>query len=214
MHHKIYFGDGKHRFYMELYCGNSCEDKVCIKCSVKNQTKVQDCRTFDHGHVDGPYPDKSQLYDSPYYHKYVEKYGPPNAEDLEKAMEAQKRARAKKPPADPSEPKEKEKTKAKPRRKATKDEPVCVEPAKEQPITQIPTMVTFAETTDEPMEVSEVVTIVLKKFQHKGKTYWRDAEREKLYTCTASGARGGYVGRWDSTANAVDTDAPDSDADA
>lgn len=90
---KIYFGDGKHRFYLERCCGAQCEGTICPKCQVKNQIKVQDCRTFDHGVIGGPYPAKSQLFDSPYYHAAVVKYGPPNAADLERAREAQRMAR-------------------------------------------------------------------------------------------------------------------------
>ena len=234
--HRLYFADGKHRFFMELCCGQAFEGEgeMCVRCSQKKPTPLHYNKSYDHGVIDGPYLKGSQLYDTPYYHWAVAKFGEPKPSDVEKAMEAQRRAKAavsggpvptqetpkpKKPKEKTEKPKKEpsEKPAKQPRAKSKKVAETVVSPepeTKATAVTQIPAMVTFAESTDEPMQVSEVVQILLKRFQHKGKTYWRDSEREKLYTCTAAGKRGGYVGRWDSTAQTIDTDAPDSDLDA
>jgi hypothetical protein len=67
----------------------------------------------------------------------------------------------------------------------------------------------LVESTNEPLEVEEVIRIVLKPFSHKGINYWRDEEREKLYL-NVKGQKGKYVGRWgDDTIVAC----PDSDED-
>lgn len=227
---KLYFGDGKHRFYMERCCGAPTEG-TCPKCLVKNQIKVQDCRTFDHGVVDGPYPAKSQLYDSPYYHAGVAKYGAPNATDLEKAIEAQRMARGGKKPvesapepnqveakkkmvADKPKPK-KEKTegeKPKPKSRAKKEVvPVLVPPVEEaKPLVKLPDAP--MESMDDPLPVTEVIKVVLKPFTIGQTTYWRDGEREKLYK-KEGGKKGPYVGRWDHFTQSIIRDAPDSDSD-
>jgi hypothetical protein len=83
----------------------------------------------------------------------------------------------------------------------------------EQVITQVPAQAGLqVETTDTPMEVSEVIEVILKPFTHNNVKYWRDGAREKLYRRTADGKRGEYVGRWDADAEEIVRDAPDSDA--
>lgn len=69
----------------------------------------------------------------------------------------------------------------------------------------------LVETTDTPMEIAEVIEVVLKTFTHNNVRYWRDGVREKLYRRTADGKRGEYVGRWDANAQEIVRDAPDSD---
>jgi hypothetical protein len=254
--HQLKFGDGKHRFWIELCCGNACEGELCMKCCIKSQKKTQDSRTFDHGLVTGAYPKESHLFDSPWYHESVKKYGEPKATDLDIAMEAQRKARGGKEvvmvtqsepsqtaeePAKPKrggrkkadevkevnekkvkepkvkEPKVKEpkEPKAKAPRKSKKTiapEVVTPPPVVEAPpLTQIPADTKFIETTDDPIRLDTVIRILLKPFTHGSHSYWRDAEREKLYKRLSDGKRGDYVGRWDSDTQTIDHDAPDSD---
>ncbi len=227
---KLYFGDGKHRFYLERCCGNECEGTICSKCQVKNQVKVQDCRTFDHGIISGPYPANSQLYDSPYYHAAVAKYGLPNDADLERAREAQRMARGgTKPVSDPTpvskitvaetfvakapkvkkEPSEpKPKAKRQPKQVIT---PVLQAPVEEtKPVVKIPDAP--MESMDDPLPVTGVIKVTLKPFKVGAAIYWRDSEREKLYKKEGT-KRGAYVGRWDYQNQSIVRDAPDSDAD-
>jgi hypothetical protein len=236
------FGDGKHRFYLESVCGAKVhEGKLCDYCnSIVPQTRTQDVRTFPHGYVSAEYTKESHIFDSPWYHAKVKAYGPPIAETIELAMEAQKRARAGRktkkvadlitePQAEvaaaeatiavtqPSSPK-KEVAKKTPRKskKETVATPVLehlAAPPTEQIITRIPSGTVLAETTDTPLRVEEVIRVTLRPFTHNSVQYWRDTQREKLYRRTKEGGKGEYVGRWDSDASEIVRDAPDSDSD-
>ena len=260
---RLYFADGKHRFFLESYCGEPCDGDMCIKCADKNQSRIHYYKSYDHGVVDGPYLEKSQLYDTPYYHASILKFGAPSQTDLERAMEAQRRARAKLPretntnpventvasvpTSTPTEDKkrargrpkssakaiveaapeliqetpvpEKTKPKPKPRLKPTttkepskKAEVVVAKPQQATVVHTLPKE-GMVETMDDPLIVRDVVRIVLKPFTHGSAKYWRDSDREKLYSCTKDGKRGSYVGRWDSTNNCIVKDAYDSDED-
>jgi hypothetical protein len=81
----------------------------------------------------------------------------------------------------------------------------------EQVITNVPANA-VVETSDTPMEVMEVIQVVLRPFTHNNVKYWRDGAREKLYRRTIDGKRGEYIGRWDADAEEIVRDAPDSDA--
>ena len=233
----VRFGDGKHRFYLESVCGaRVCEGRLCDHCtSIVPQTRTQDVRTFPHGYVEAEYTKESHIYDSPWYHTKVKAYGPPTSETIELAMEAQKRARGGRktktvadlmtgaeavpvviltPPAN-KEPAKKESRKSK--KEATSPTPTVIQQLADQPaeqiITRIPSGSVLAETTDTPLEVEEVIRIMLKPFTHNSIQYWRDGQREKLYRRTKDGGKGEYVGRWDSDNREIVRDAPDSDAD-
>jgi hypothetical protein len=62
--------------------------------------------------------------------------------------------------------------------------------------TSVPSHIQFIESTDDPMEM-EVIPIILKKLVHKGIEYWHDSNQGTVYTRTAEGMKGGYVGHWD-----------------
>jgi hypothetical protein len=207
---------------------------MCARCSQKKKTPLHYNKSYDHGLVDGPYLEGSQLFDTPYYHWAVEKFGPPNPVDVQKAMEAQRVARgganvepkvvekvkpkvvrAKPPKEEQKEsPVEKPKKKTGPKPKtATKKEavPAIVAPVEEaKPLTKLPEAP--MESMDDPLPVIEVIKVVLKPFTVGQTTYWRDGEREKLYK-KEGGKKGPYVGRWDHFTQSIVRDAPDSDSD-
>lgn len=93
--HFRYFGDRKHRFYLEYRCQNPCmEDaRVCEKCVIKEVVKIQGSRRYDHGRITGPIPCHSHLFGSEWYEKGVELWGPPSVEDTECAQQHQRMAR-------------------------------------------------------------------------------------------------------------------------
>ena len=248
----VRFGDGKHRFYLESVCGASVSDiggHLCKYCStLVPQTKTQDVGTFSHGLVSGSYTKESHIYDSPWYHTKVKAYGQPTSEDLDLAMEAQKKARAgvraktketivKKsvaaaeveaeaapvvvPEAAPvvaAEPVKPKKKRA-PAKKKTAIVPT--EDLQSSVLTQLgavhETVLTsvpekaLAESMDTPLEIKEVIRVILRPFEHDDTTYWRDSSREKLYKRTAKNTMGEYIGRWDSINKTIVRDAPDSD---
>lgn len=244
----VKFGDGKHRFLQEDMCGKVCDAGMqrCPDCSKAKQTKTQDVRTFDHGLINGDFTKESHMFDSPWFHTALEKYGAPKPEDLQLAMEIQRKARAatgvaatvvvevaapvpvaapiaapvelppvklkktraKKEPTEKKPPVEK-----KPRaKKVTKKEDIIVPP--ENPVKAvevIPPTAAFVETTDDPIQVSDVIRVVLRPFTYNSVRYWRDSERDKVYKRTPEGKRGAYIGRWDSDAQEINKDSPDSD---
>ncbi len=224
---KLPFGDGKHYFYMESACGNAADDDVCPKCSSKK---------LDHGFVKDVLPSASHIFDSPWYLKKVGTYGVPSKENLEHAMEAQKKARAgKKISVIPSSASSSSLSsvsasasgsgsvtstpmkKAVPRKKAVAQVPVIassnvVEQLNYPVIQKISCDAKQIESTDEPICLMGVTRVAIRPFTHNDVTYWRDAEREKIYRRMKDGRRGEYLGRWDSRLEQIVKDAPDSDA--
>lgn len=92
-----YFGNEKNYFYLEFRCCRPCKDGevVCRDCVEKRITAItQWCRKFDHGRINGPIPEKSHMFDGPWYYRAVEKFGAPSNESLEFARKCQAEARA------------------------------------------------------------------------------------------------------------------------
>jgi hypothetical protein len=213
----VRFGDGKHRFYLESVCGaRVVEGELCDYCrNVQPQTRTQDVGTFAHGLVNGEYTKESHIYDSPWYHKKVKAYGSPTAEGIELAMEAQKRARAgqktkklgdliQAPDATVAQPKQetkKQSPRTKKESKQTTPVPNVVEQlavqSKEPIVTQIPNNSALVESMDTPLEVQEVIHVVLRPFTHNHTKFWRDCMNEKIYRRTKTGGRGECIGIWD-----------------
>jgi len=91
-----YFGDGKHRYYLELRCNRLCKSntELCTNCEKKNpHTRTQDTRTFNHGTVFEPIPDQSHIYGGSWYNTNVKKWGSPTAEHIQLAEQHQRDAR-------------------------------------------------------------------------------------------------------------------------
>lgn len=241
---QVRFADGKHRFYLESVCGDPVvTGNLCKYCySLLAQTKTQDVRTFPHGLVNGKYTDESHIYDSPWYHKKAEAYGPPSSEVIEIAMEAQKKARAgiriktlkdvftqiasteeKETPNSNENSAEKvpvaenKKRVSKPKKtentteNKTAEETVTLKHI--QVVEVIPKMTEFVESMNDTVVIDKVVKVYLKPFTVGSTKYYRDAEREKLYSITPQQKVGKYVGRWDSEEKRIIKDAPDSDED-
>ena len=215
----VRFGDGKHRFYLESVCGARVVDgTLCDYCrNVNPQTRTQDVCTFAHGLVNTEYTKESHIYDSPWYHKKVKAYGSPTAEVIELAMEAQKRARAGRktkklgdliqaPDATVAQPQPKQEIKKQsPRTKKESKQPTPVPnvveqiavQSKEPIVTQIPKDSALVESMDTPLEVQEVIHVVLRPFTHNHTKFWRDSINEKIYRRTETGGRGECIGIWD-----------------
>jgi len=182
---KLPFGDGKHFFYKESACGNGCDGDLCEKCLKK---------TSVHGLVSEPYTAKSHIFDSPWYLKAVGTYGEPSKEYLEIAMESQKKARGGKKvsgstvaaiiTASP------DLTKPKVVRKVIKK---TIVPDTTGVIESISSE-SMTESTNDPLEVEEIIRVILRPFIHNGISYWHDQERDKLYV-NLKDQKGKYVGR-------------------
>lgn len=232
----LYFGDGKHRVWIESVCASPCEegDDLCVKC--KKKVPKPECQyngTFPHGLVDGPYSEKSHIYDSPWYHAHLEEYGAPSEETIALAEEAQRRARNGVPtkflddiglrathavvlkPEETSDvedempvkkatnPPAKKTIPEKPIATSLVSEPTVAEQLSEAIVKKIMNEHKAAETMDDVLPVRFVSRVRLQRFLHEGKQYWLDTEREKLYSQSPDGKKGNYVGQWDSTLQSI-----------
>jgi hypothetical protein len=186
----IYFQDGKHRIYLETFCDNPVYGKhnhqLCNQCeSLKIQTREQDLKSFPHGFVNDVYSSHSHIFDSPWYHEKIEAYGPPSKEDIDIAMEAQKRAKEGKktksikdfvatlfePPTTVEEsivlvkktPKIKIKREAQSQQSQQTQQQPQQQTQPQQPPQQQYT-IEFIETMDDPIEVNQIINVELKPF--------------------------------------------------
>jgi hypothetical protein len=92
-----HFGDGRHKFYLELRCNNTCVigKSVCTRCIYKSATKaVQTVRTFDHGNVNEPISEKSHIFGGQWYLNGIKKWGAPSSDVINFAIEYQMEARS------------------------------------------------------------------------------------------------------------------------
>jgi len=230
---KLPFPDGKHYFYGESACGNGCDGDLCDSCKGKKS---------DHGLVNGPYVEKSHIYGTTWYLKAVRTYGEPDVDILEKAMDAQKKARSggrvakvslesltKKmssvslqsqasstssptvsaTPVTPGTATAAGETPKKKRGRPSKK--VIVQeiiPETENVVTELDAE-KMVETMDEPLEVHDVIRVVLRPFIHDAKKFWRDEDREKIYEYISDNKKGAYIGRWDG--QGIEVSIPDSD---
>ncbi len=91
-----HFGDGRHKFYLEFRCNNECEEgkNRCERCEkITDGPVVQYFRTFNHGNVNEPLPDRSHIYGGKWYFNAIKKWGAPPSEIIEFAIQYQKEAR-------------------------------------------------------------------------------------------------------------------------
>jgi hypothetical protein len=235
----LYFGDGKHRVWTESVCANPCDagEDLCVKC--KKKIPKPECQyngTFPHGIVDGPYSEKSHIYDSPWYHKNLEEYGAPSEETIALAMEAQRRARNGQPTkflhdlgvavlkaeerTDSEEMPVKKAVKT-PAKKIIPERPIAeplispptvAEQLSEAIVKKIMKEHKAAETMDDVLPVRFVSRVRLQRFAHEGVNYWLDAERDKLYHINQDGMKGDYVGQLDSALKIIQYKDDEQDA--
>jgi hypothetical protein len=112
----INFGNKKGRCYLEFRCNKKAEQTsgLCTSCQTKNPNcRTQDTRTFQHGRVWEPIPEKSQIFGSPWYYESLEKNGEPLSTDIETALQHQKEARKGFPQIEYMPPQPKNKTSSK-----------------------------------------------------------------------------------------------------
>ena len=162
-----YFGDNKHKFYLEFRCNRPCfkNREVCIKCIHKTiGCARQQARTFDHGNVNDPIPDNSHIYGGKWYLAAEKKWGRPPSEIIEFALMSQEEARHNVPSKviDTSIPQEMPKVegvKRKPRAGKVVEDSTDSTPAK--PVTKRKPKAGTLPSTEVVAQVAEVVTQVV-----------------------------------------------------
>ena len=94
--HAGHFGDGVHKFYLEMRCPQPAlmNQRICQKCTkIYAECKNQFCGLYDHGKVNEPVPDRSHMYGGKWYHEKVKEWGEPPREILALAIQYQENAR-------------------------------------------------------------------------------------------------------------------------
>lgn len=94
--HARRFGDGVHKFYLEMRCPQSAlpHQRICQKCTkIYAECKNQFCGLYDHGKVNEPVPDRSHIYGGKWYREKVKEWGEPPREILALAIQYQENAR-------------------------------------------------------------------------------------------------------------------------
>jgi hypothetical protein len=92
----LHFAEGRHRFYLEYRCSNNviANTEKCVRCTDRSTDKIQSSGKYDHGNVNEPIPDHSQMYGGKWYTDGCAKWGVPSSEDIKKAEEHRDAARA------------------------------------------------------------------------------------------------------------------------
>jgi len=94
--HARHFGDGVHKFYLEMRCPQPAfaHQRICQKCTkIYAECKNQFCGLYDHGKVNEPVPDRSHMYGGKWYLEKVKEWGEPPREILALAIQYQENAR-------------------------------------------------------------------------------------------------------------------------
>ena len=94
--HARHFGDGVHKFYLEMRCPQPAlsHQHICQKCTkIYAECKNQFCGLYDHGKVNEPVPDRSHMYGGKWYLEKVKEWGEPPREILALAIQYQENAR-------------------------------------------------------------------------------------------------------------------------
>jgi hypothetical protein len=94
--HARHFGDGVHKFYLEMRCPQPAlpHQRICQKCTkIYLECKNQFCGLYDHGKVNEPVPERSHMYGGKWYLEKVKEWGEPPREILALAIQYQENAR-------------------------------------------------------------------------------------------------------------------------
>jgi hypothetical protein len=181
-----------------------------------------------HGKVDEPYFENSWIFGSPRYLRIIQIPGNTlSAQEQTQAELAQRIARKgiemKVVPATTTTAGPK---KGRPKKTAVAPAPAAAPPAAptapvvpvgpkkvkaQKKVEETPVAVIAAESAEEPLEAVEVIKIQLRAREINGVCYWYDSSKDKVYEKKTDGAIGNYVGRYDSSADALCTSFPDSD---
>lgn len=222
---RLLFGDGKHYFYTEERCKRKTAGSLCTVCDGG--------AALEHGIVSEGIPPLSHIYGSAWYDLKRTVYGDPSSQDMAKAKKAQGDASvdantiASKPeviatatPTPSSTEKKKRTFKiAAPAIAAiavTETPTTAAVKVKRQPkkvvTAQIQTVSPLAtESTEPPLQDLPCIVISVRRYEHNGRKYYLNSDKDKLYTVQPDGGVGKYCGRLDRENDRI-ADFPDSDS--
>ena len=237
----LHFAEGRHRFYLEYRCSNNVivNTNNCARCTGRSRDKIQSSGKYDHGNVNEPIPDHSQMYGGKWYTDGCGKWGVPIHEDVKKAEEYRDAARAEfaattatvvnqEGVISPLTTKKTRKRIIHPTPAPTPDPlttlpsaPV-IQPRKRVikqkneiiiPVESKSIIATHIEKEIEEFCIDdyEVEYVKLTPFEHNDISYFREPTKNKLFE-RKSKIIGAYIGRYDSYTDTIRTDIPDSDS--
>jgi hypothetical protein len=225
---RIVFGDGKHIVALEMRCPNKLLEgtKLCPSCHGRpQQGKIQ--TSLLHGLIGEPIPPWSHIFDGEWYRANLKKYGEPDQAEMAKGKAAQ--AEANKGidqlivPVVEAPKKVGEAEKAKPKAKRPYKKKVQSPEAQTEPQTQtipqeselqpkkakVPAQA--IESIETPIDDKEIVKIVVRPFDHDGRQYFIEYNKNKLYSIGKDKRPLAYYGRWDPATQTINVDIHDSD---
>jgi len=200
-----YFRDGRHKFYIEYRCNREVHEanqSICKSCSIKNVTKRQISRTYNHGTIYETIPDDSHIFGSKWYINASNKWGEPVKEVIDFAILSQQEARAEVPIV----------SVVPIRRKRPAIRSLPIEIPIQSIISENKTIIPIYIETSEEVSIDDykIEYIRLSTFIFDSITYYKD-KKNKLYECLKKSAIGKYIGRYDSQSETIDKTIPDSD---
>ena len=235
------FGNGHHKFYIELRCNQRCISglDVCSKCNDKSDTcKVQTSRKFNHGKINEPIPDNSHIYGGKWYLDCINKYGPPSKDAIEFAERYQREAReginnsvpiknsssafslisletssaSSASSSTESNPTENSKKTVSTKSTRKPKNPI-ISTTQTNLIHKEITVPTHIETTLEEFDTDdyEIEYVKLSVIEIDKKSYFIDSKKGKLYKKIKDKEIGPYLGRLNVETNTIVSDIPDSD---
>lgn len=231
-----YFGDGKHKFHLELRCSRNAiaGTKLCGKCHEKPRELGKNHPVLLHGLIDEPPPPWSHIYEGVWYKAKVADYGQPSEEAMAKGKKAHLEATkgilepvplaapapAPTPSPTPTPPVRNVSTNSffvdspkeeSPKKKRGRKPTVVTPTVQAAPIEIVQTMA--IESNELVLDTYEVIKITLRRFVHEGTPYFMEPKKNKIYSVGADSRPSSYVGRWNPRNRTIHTDIPDSDQD-
>ena len=222
----------QYAYFREKRCENEAvRDELCEVCLKKKKTPFSSAnqQSLYHGKVDEPYFENSWIFGSPRYLRISQIPGNTlTAQEQTQAEMAQRIARKgvemKVVPTATATAAAAPK-KGRPKKTAVAPAPAPTEAAPAPPVVlqgpkkvktqkkveEPPVVVIAAESVKEPLEAVEVIKIQLRAREINGISYWYDSSKDKVYEKKKDNTIGNYVGRYDSSADAICTSFPDSD---
>ena len=222
-----FFGNGKNKFHLELRCQGKtvANTKLCGKCLERPTELGKYHSALLHGLIGEPPPPWSHVFEGEWYRAKVVTYGEPDEKEMAKGKAAQAEANkgidqvivpvveAPKKVGETEKPKVKRAYKKKVQASEPEAQPQVQTTPQEsdsQPKkAKVPTQA--IESIETPIDDKEIVKIVVRPFEHDGRQYFIDYNKNKLYSVGKDKRPLAYHGRWDPETQMIDVDVHDSD---
>jgi hypothetical protein len=219
------FGNGKNKFHLEIRCQSKsvANTKLCGKCLERPTELGKYHSALLHGLIGEAVPPWSHIFGGEWYRAKVATYGEPDEKEMAKGKAAQAEANngidqvivpvVEKPKKVGETEKPKPKVKRAYKKKLQPAEPQTeaqTQAQESQPKkAKVPTQA--VESIETPIDDKEIVKIVVRAFEHDGRQYFIEYNKNKLYSVGKDKRPLAYHGRWDPATQSINVDIHDSD---